>query len=722
MKRRTLFTAVAMLATAPFTVLAWTGPTGAPPNNNTNGPVWLQTGAVTAQTGKISISGATISAATTTQDIYVTTGKSIRVDGAGSTVFNFGNYGASASAFTLGVYGDLDINGFNNNGLGTLYVNRLCLNNGVTPGTDCQTTWPSGGGGYPGDLFVNTTGDAMTGALTITTSAINQPLVVTMNSAGAGANTGILATVTAVAGGTGVQGNAGATGIGVVGTAQTGGTGVYGSTVTGRGMDARATGAGDALFAYNSSNGLAGRFSSTNGTSIVTTAESTSGIGLLAYNTASGLNAQAIVGIADNCVNGVSNCGARGVSGSAANGIGVYGNAANQRNAGVYGFGFYGVQGAGLTGVRADGTSAFGVEGRGPVAGVAGYGTGGANTMGVLGENTVANAFGVFGRNTAAGGRAIQGESHVANTQAVRGWVNTTGGVGVEGEVGDANGIGVRGYANTGNARAVGVQGQSNSPAGIGVQALADGAMGIGVAATGTRLGGVFEATGYVIDPYVRLATCSQSNCSTETGVYSFGNIGVFGQAATNGIGVRGDAPGTGTGVTGNGGSIGGRFDGTMDVVLAGTGSINAEATPMSFYIAGTENVRFATGGATTKSAGTTWGTAFSDSRLKDVQGSFTGGLDEIMKLNPVYFTWKKGNSEGLESDMKHLGFIAQDVQKVFPEMVAKRESGYLGIDSYDPIMWAMLNSIKELKTENDSLKSQLNDLNTRLEKLENAQ
>jgi len=54
-----------------------------------------------------------------------------------------------------------------------------------------------------------------------------------------------------------------------------------------------------------------------------------------------------------------------------------------------------------------------------------------------------------------------------------------------------------------------------------------------------------------------------------------------------------------------------------------------------------------------------------------------------------------------------HIGFSAHDVQEVIPEAVEEDENGYLIVDN-DPILWTMLNAIKELKAQNDELRSRV--------------
>jgi len=93
---------------------------------------------------------------------------------------------------------------------------------------------------------------------------------------------------------------------------------------------------------------------------------------------------------------------------------------------------------------------------------------------------------------------------------------------------------------------------------------------------------------------------------------------------------------------------------------------------------------------------GTAYWTVASDERLKDVNGDFTRGLDALDGLYPVYFNYKVGNAQNIPYDREYIGLIAQDVREVIPEAVVENQDGYLAIET-DPILWTMLNSIKEL-------------------------
>ena len=102
----------------------------------------------------------------------------------------------------------------------------------------------------------------------------------------------------------------------------------------------------------------------------------------------------------------------------------------------------------------------------------------------------------------------------------------------------------------------------------------------------------------------------------------------------------------------------------------------------------------FSVNGNADKPGGGSWGT-FSDRRLKNLDGTFSSGLDQVLKLNPILYRYKADNAMGIHDREEHVGLVAQEVQKVIPEAVTENSKGYLLVNN-DPIIWAMLNAIKE--------------------------
>jgi hypothetical protein len=91
-----------------------------------------------------------------------------------------------------------------------------------------------------------------------------------------------------------------------------------------------------------------------------------------------------------------------------------------------------------------------------------------------------------------------------------------------------------------------------------------------------------------------------------------------------------------------------------------------------------------------------------SDKRLKENIKPIESALDKAMKLQGVTFDWKK--SDSILSIKKDIGFIAQDVQKVAPELVRENKDGYLSM-RHQGITPILLEAIKELKAEIEELK-----------------
>ncbi|MGZ9130616.1 MAG: tail fiber domain-containing protein, partial [Candidatus Binatia bacterium] len=117
--------------------------------------------------------------------------------------------------------------------------------------------------------------------------------------------------------------------------------------------------------------------------------------------------------------------------------------------------------------------------------------------------------------------------------------------------------------------------------------------------------------------------------------------------------------------------------------------------------------------GSAGKPGGGSWAT-FSDERLKNIKGEFTSGLDAVMRLHPIRYEYKADNAIGIQSEGEHIGFGASAVSEVIPEAVTRDEAGYLMIDN-DPILWTMLNAIKE---QNSQMNGQDGELRAEIKQL----
>ena len=109
----------------------------------------------------------------------------------------------------------------------------------------------------------------------------------------------------------------------------------------------------------------------------------------------------------------------------------------------------------------------------------------------------------------------------------------------------------------------------------------------------------------------------------------------------------------------------------------------------------------------------TTW-TTTSDQRLKKNIVDNNIGLDKINSIRVRNFEYRAEEEitdlpqdQAIVKTGVQLGVIAQELQAVLPECVKTESTGVMTVDA-DNLTWYMINAIKELKAEVDSLKSQL--------------
>jgi hypothetical protein len=99
----------------------------------------------------------------------------------------------------------------------------------------------------------------------------------------------------------------------------------------------------------------------------------------------------------------------------------------------------------------------------------------------------------------------------------------------------------------------------------------------------------------------------------------------------------------------------------------------------------------------------------YSDDRLKDRQGNIENALDKVTSLDGFYFKQNDVANELLPQykDKLQVGVSAQQVKEVLPEVIqdAPIDSQYMSVQ-YDKIVPLLIEAIKELKKEIQSLKS----------------
>jgi hypothetical protein len=95
--------------------------------------------------------------------------------------------------------------------------------------------------------------------------------------------------------------------------------------------------------------------------------------------------------------------------------------------------------------------------------------------------------------------------------------------------------------------------------------------------------------------------------------------------------------------------------------------------------------------------------TASSDERIKTNIKTIENGLDKVLQLRGVEY-------DRIDIQKHQIGVIAQEVEKVLPDLVLTDERGMKSV-AYGNLVAVLIESIKELKGEVSELRSELNNL-----------
>jgi len=106
-----------------------------------------------------------------------------------------------------------------------------------------------------------------------------------------------------------------------------------------------------------------------------------------------------------------------------------------------------------------------------------------------------------------------------------------------------------------------------------------------------------------------------------------------------------------------------------------------------------------------------------SDLRYKKNITPLTGATEKLMLVNAVRYNWRREEFPNMSfNDKLQTGFIAQDLEKIFPEMVFTDDAGYKSID-YSRLTPLLVETIREQQTQIAEIKKRLHEIEKMLVK-----
>ncbi len=135
---------------------------------------------------------------------------------------------------------------------------------------------------------------------------------------------------------------------------------------------------------------------------------------------------------------------------------------------------------------------------------------------------------------------------------------------------------------------------------------------------------------------------------------------------------------------------------GPYNIVFTKSGNVGI-GTPSPSYTLHVNGSAYSTGG---------W--AGSDIKWKKNINPIDNALGSVMKLHGVSYEWRAEEYKDMRFDEnKQLGLIAQDVEKVIPELVRSDAKGYKAV-SYEKLTAVLVEAIKEQQREIEELRAEI--------------
>jgi hypothetical protein len=222
---------------------------------------------------------------------------------------------------------------------------------------------------------------------------------------------------------------------------------------------------------------------------------------------------------------------------------------------------------------------------------------------------------------------------------------------------------------------------------GGGMTALMDGSIGIGTAAPGARLhisSGATNGTGLFLE-------------NSDTGGHRWQMVS------------SGSVNSTGAGDL----IFSDQTSGGIRMVLDEAGNVGiGQSNPGAGFKLDVNGIIRATGPLNTSS----------DARYKTDVRLFENALDTILNLRGVTYQWRKSEFPAMNfADGKQIGFLAQELEKILPELVTTDEDGYKSV-AYQGLIPVLVEAVKTQQAQLEAQRKQIMELEAQASRIQSLE
>jgi hypothetical protein len=110
-----------------------------------------------------------------------------------------------------------------------------------------------------------------------------------------------------------------------------------------------------------------------------------------------------------------------------------------------------------------------------------------------------------------------------------------------------------------------------------------------------------------------------------------------------------------------------------------------------------------------------------SDIRWKKDIITLPNSLNKIMNMRGIEYTWREDSPFGKDDRKRQIGFVAQEIEAVIPELVTTDPSGFKSV-KYANVTAVLVEAVKEQQAQIDALKKTIDELEAKLKMYESKE